>query len=87
MDDFSNHPKSVTELKLERDPAATWAPRDALIDMLRDIDSGRLKVSNLVISYEDENGSGYSVAGPMTNGQTLGLLEWTKLRIFENRDK
>ncbi len=42
MDDFSNHPRTIGELRTERDDKSrNWTVRDMLISLLRDIDSGK----------------------------------------------
>ena len=49
-EDFSNHPKSVGEIRFERDRSAgSWSPRDVLINALRDLDSGTIKPDALVV--------------------------------------
>jgi len=59
-DDFANHPVSITEAKADREHDCTlWTPRDALISLLRDIDSGAVKPDALVCVYrfEDDDGA------------------------------
>ena len=54
-DNFADHPKSITEIRSDKSENGTdWTPRDALIDVLREIDSGRLNVSALVICMREE---------------------------------
>lgn len=49
-EDFSNHPKSIGEIRAEKNWNLTdWTTRDALITTLRDIDSGKIKPDNLFI--------------------------------------
>lgn len=52
MTDYADHPISFAERRAEnaRD-GSLWTPRDALVAMLRDIDSGKLKPASLVIAY------------------------------------
>jgi hypothetical protein len=52
-DDFTNYPKSFSELrsiKAAENTATIWTPRDCLVDMLRRIDGG-MKCDALVVSY------------------------------------
>lgn len=50
IDDFSNHPVSLGEAKADRaHDAALWTPREALISVLRDIDSGKLNPDHLIV--------------------------------------
>jgi len=53
-EDFSQHPKTIGEIRAEKtENAKDWRPRDALIDLLRQIDNG-LEIKNMVIVYETE---------------------------------
>jgi hypothetical protein len=48
--DFANHPKSIGELRADKTQhAKDWTPRDALIEMLRSIDSGEMVLDALVV--------------------------------------
>lgn len=83
MDDYSEHPQSVAEIragKAGRERLLT--PRDALIDMLRYIDSGKVAPQTLVICWSEPDQSGemcayFSAAGPdiLTS---LGTVEAAK---------
>lgn len=61
-DDFSDHPKTIGELQRERSASCdVGKPRDILIEMLRDIDSGKANPSALVICYREHiDGLDYS---------------------------
>lgn len=49
-DDFSNYPKSIGDIRSDKSGAAKdWSPRDALIWVLREIDSGNLDASDVII--------------------------------------
>lgn len=51
-EDFSNHPMSLAEVKAEREYSSrAWTARDVLIAMLRDIDSGELKVDACCVAF------------------------------------
>lgn len=82
-EDYKEHPKSVKEIRSDRSGKAyDWTPRDCLIAMLRQIDSGELKPTYLGISYAelDEDGKttpGYSMSSPNPM-VTAGLWEWAK---------
>jgi hypothetical protein len=61
MDNFANHPKSISEIKAQKEgDGAMWSPRDALIEMLREIDSGNLDVKSMIIAYETAPDEGRS---------------------------
>lgn len=84
-EDFSEYPKSIAEARANASAnAADWTPRDALIAMLRDIDSGKVHPDALVICFtrgkDVEPGFIASSPGLIV---TLGLLERTKFRIHE----
>jgi hypothetical protein len=92
-DDFSNHPRTIGEIRSDRsDRAADWSPREALIAMLRDIDSGKVDPDAMVIAFRDkaEPGkspdSGFYTASP-DGLTTLGLLTRTidKIQRFSDR--
>ncbi len=54
---FANFPKSIGELRSDQqDNGALWSPRDALIDVLRDLDEGKIKTSALVVIWSEEGG-------------------------------
>lgn len=51
-EDFSNHPKSISELKAQKtENGREWGPRDVLIDVLRDIDSGKIAPTAMIVCY------------------------------------
>jgi hypothetical protein len=63
-EDFSNHPRSIKELRSDKTQnGADWTPRDALIDMLREIDSGNVKPTAMVIFFREENEPGKTRTG------------------------
>lgn len=78
-EDFADYPTSVSEAKgCQSFNATDWVPRDALINMLRDIDDGTIKpiAAIAIICDEDENGvigTRFSNAGPNLI-TTLGML-------------
>lgn len=54
MDDFSNAPQSITEIRADKaENAALWTPRDAVIALLRDIDRGEVKPDAIVICIRE----------------------------------
>jgi hypothetical protein len=91
-DDFKEYPKSVTEIKSDKsNKASDWKPRDALIDMLRMIDSGEITPSVLIVCYRDKDGNemtkpGFRVASPDPL-ETLGVLAYCSQRIAKLGDE
>lgn len=80
VDDFSEHPKSVAEIRSDRSQSASdWSARDALISVLRRIDAGEINAEAVVITVRTrvEGGDGvgfwWSCASPDIH-VTLGLL-------------
>ena len=78
MDDFSNHPPTVSELRAERsEDGALWKPRDALIALLRRIDNGE-DVDALVVCWrtrhEGQRDTGHFYQAMQDPFVTLGLL-------------
>lgn len=85
---FANHPPSVTEIRSQKtDQSNAWTPRDALIDLLRAIDSGEMEVTALVVSVavnlSDGVGHAYRVAAP-DQFTALGLLARASFRIQDS---
>ncbi len=78
--DFSNYPKSITEIKSDKSNKAYDAtPRDNLIDMLRSIDSKEINPDALVIIWREpikgvnDYANGHCVASPDGHA-TIGMV-------------
>jgi hypothetical protein len=86
MDNFANHPKSIGEIRAEKEgDGSLWSPRDALIELLRKIDSGEIEIDCAVLVYgkihEDKSKNVvWSVACP-SPVTALGLLTRAAHRI------
>jgi hypothetical protein len=64
-----------------RDDAAGWSPREALLDLLREIDQG-LEVHELVICYDcGIRGSGFKNCTDSVKN-AVGLLQVTQLELY-----
>lgn len=64
MDDFSHYPKSVNEVRGERSgKGADWSPRDLLVHMLRQIDSGEMVITDCVVVYRRSDADDDQVVG------------------------
>lgn len=90
VDNYSNYPPSTTEIQADRENnGSKLTARDALIMVLREIDSGRVNPRSLIVVYGDvnnEDGSspfGYVQA---TAGATIavGLLQRAAFTINSN---
>lgn len=79
MDDFSQHPPTVGEIRSNKSQnAKDWTPRDMLVHLLRAIDCGEIALDSAVVCYraKDEKGdefTGWQAATPNVL-VTLGLL-------------
>lgn len=87
-DSFTDYPQSLNELRCARSGnAADWTPREALIQMLRDIDSGTIRPDALIVSFREKVERGFrtsfSAACP-DSGVMIALLEQTKFRIWRD---
>jgi hypothetical protein len=80
-EDFSNHPKSVGEARSARtSDASDWTPRDVLIDVLRDIDAGRVRPDCLIVVHRELGKTSFAMATPDPL-IALGLLIRAAFRI------
>ena len=87
-DSFVDYPQSVNEVRSARSGnAADWTPREVLIQILRDIDSGTIQPDALIVSFRQKVERGFrtsfSAACP-DSGVMLALLEQTKFRIWKD---
>jgi hypothetical protein len=82
-DSFADHPLTIGELRAEREQSgSSWRPRDALIELLRMIDQGKVAPDTIFIAYSESPEPGarrtsFTCAGPDPN-VTLGCLERAK---------
>ncbi len=76
MDDYKDHPKSVTELRSDKtDKASDWTPRDVLIAMLRKIDSGEITdIKALSVVWTVDGKSSWSSTSSPYSLMTIGML-------------
>lgn len=80
---FADYPKTFGERRAdssEENSATVWKPRDALITLLRRIDSGEVNIDALIIAYRipgnerGTNSAGYLQASP-DNYTSVGILQ------------
>ena len=85
MESFTDHPPTIGELRADKSHLCSdWSPRDALIDVLRKIDSG-MKCDALVVCWTEtvdgkEKGRFRMAAPSSLTG--LGLLAYTSHEIM-----
>ena len=90
LENFADHPPTVGEMRSEKNQSMRdWQPRDVLISILRDIDSGKLPIDMIVVSWRapakdapGEFDTNYSVAGADPNA-AIGMLTRTIHRMLE----
>lgn len=84
-ENFAAYPVSLSEHRAETSrKASDWSPRDALIALLRDIDSGDVKVDAMVICYRSPNDDGAQTRFSMATPDALtglGLLSRVAAQI------
>ena len=85
-DSFADHPLSITEIRSDRTGRGSeWTPRDALIAMLREIDSGRIKPVGAIVCIMEEPEAGTCQAhfrnATRNPYEALGLLERVKMAV------
>ena len=77
MTDFSGAPLTIGEIRANQTGSMRdISPREALIEVLREIDSGKLTLSDVVIvgAKPDDKGMTYRAACPRGGTFALGLL-------------
>lgn len=75
-ENFADTPMSLSEIRSSKlDDNTKWEARDALIDLLRQIDKGELNIDRMVICYKSDNKVRYSAYnGSMT--ELIGLIQY-----------
>lgn len=85
---FTHYPQSLNEVRSARSGnAADWTPREALIQILRDLDSGAIQPDALIVSFREKVGRGFRTsfsASCPDSGVMIALLEQTKFRIWRD---
>jgi hypothetical protein len=84
---FTNEPMSITEVRsLTEDSAREWTPRDVLVHLLRDIDSGKLDMDALVVLYrytapEGKVGNTSWMTSSPDPYTSLGIVRLNELKV------
>lgn len=82
-DDYSDAPTSITELRAAKEhDASQWTPRDMLISLLREIDSGECNISEIVCIYVDEEDRIMTAQAVKHVMKAFGMIEMGKLIIL-----
>lgn len=86
---FTNYPVSIAEARADReDDCRSWTPRDALISLLRDLDSGKTRADALMCVYRerlpDGNTRTHFVNATPDIHTALGLLTAGHFKLLED---
>lgn len=87
-EDFKDYPKSITELRSDKtQDGGDWTARDAIISVLRDIDSGDIETPKFAIvilgSLDDDDATHTLFYNATPNRYILlGLIEDLKRRLI-----
>lgn len=78
-DNYANYPLSLADVRSDRSRnSMDWTPRDALIDLLRDIDSGKFDPKSMLIVHKVLDGEQYVLgttsAGVSSIHEGVGML-------------
>ena len=78
-EDFRDHPVSLSEVRSLRDgDPGVWSPRDVIIHLLREIDSGNIELDHVFIAYGSEADGvpnmGFVQGGKFGPFSQMGLL-------------
>ena len=88
MDDFSKQPVSLAEARAEKAQDGTlWTLRDALVSLLREIDSGKVDPGAGIIVYANRVDGGSRTCFTAAGGagvQLLGLLSRASYMINDS---
>ena len=73
IENFSDHPKTLSEIRSDKSESALdWEPRDLLISLLRDIDSGKLNIKECILCYRGDY---------INNGKPEPYISWSMAKI------
>jgi hypothetical protein len=86
MDDFTGMRTLGAERSERSQRASDWTPRECLIELLREIDSGETTADHLIVAWRpvrkgDENENGHFLAAGPSALVNLGLLSATAFKM------
>lgn len=88
--DYSKEPVSLAEARAQKAKnASLWAPRDALIDVLRRIDAGEVNPEAILIVYRFKEGEDRFTEWTRSGDNEavfIGMLEQAKIGILRPKD-
>ena len=82
-ENFKDYPKSVSEKIAEKsNDGSKWSPREALISVLRRVDSGVLNIDNIIILYEEGEKFEFTSSAKTLN-DSIAMCEFAKYRLMQ----
>ena len=92
-DNFKGFPRTIGELRSDKsDNGRDWTPRDALISLLREIDSGETKATAIFICGVEQSQEGglwrvFYRNASASQVESLGVIELSKEKFLrESRE-
>lgn len=89
-EDFTNYPKSLNEIKSDKTGSARdWTPREAILAMLRRIDSGELtdlETAVVIVHCKTDDGAGKTAyfSSSLNFNRSLGTIELAKFHMWRD---
>lgn len=92
LENYSNVPLSIAELRAAKERSAEpWTPRDALISLLRDIDSHKVDPVSIVIVFDtmpepghESSSSTFYIAAVRGFHKAIGLLTFARFLMMKD---
>lgn len=82
-EDFSSYPLSVSEIKSDKSQKSIdWSPRDLLLRVLRDIDSGKISPKTLIMFTSEEHEDDKVTTNYYASGALIHLVATIELGKF-----
>lgn len=83
---FADHPPTIGEIRSNKSGLGNdWTPRDLLVSLLRELDSGQINPDTLLVvfrePFEDGFRTGFRVSAPDPS-VALGMFEIGKLKFL-----
>lgn len=83
-ENYADVPQTITELRSDKSgEAKDWTPRDVLVHMLREIDSGEVDPEAIVVAFSTSPTNVRFYASSPEPRVTFGVLELAKLQAFD----
>lgn len=88
--EYKDFPVSMGELRASRsDSPNDWEPRDVLVSLLRDLDSGKISPRHIVVCFSEEKDDGLAdnwvQAGKANAHEQIGMLQSAVQSMWHNK--